>query len=158
LTIKKGSVVLANPAEIRPAVEYGLRLGQNRDTMIARPGEVMGYLAFGHPFLDGNGRAIMTVHAILAQRAGFSIDWSATNKIDYLNALTNELERPGKGILDGYINPFVGVPVDYDRLAVQVPGAAGLDGSTDPDEILGNSAEADVKAQYEAMLQKRTRE
>jgi cell filamentation protein len=158
LTIKKGSVVFANPAEIRPAVEYGLRLGQNRDTMIARPGEVMGYLAFGHPFLDGNGRTIMTVHAILAQRAGFSIDWSATNKIDYLNALTNELERPGKGILDRYIKPFVGVPVDHDRLAVQVAGAAGLGGSTDPDEILGNSAEADVKAQYEAMLQKRTRE
>ena len=49
LTIKKGSVVFANPPDIRRAVEFGLGLGQNKETMIAKPGEVMGYLAFGHP-------------------------------------------------------------------------------------------------------------
>jgi len=158
LTINKGSVIFANPFEIRPAIEHGLRLGQNKDVMIARPGEVMGYLAFGHPFLDGNGRTIMTVHSILAQRAGFNIDWSATNKIDYLNALTGELERPGKGILDHYLEPFVGEAIAYDRLATQVAEAPGLDGSTDTDEILGNNAEPEVKAQYDAMLRKRTRD
>jgi Fic family protein len=31
----------------------------------------MGYLAHGHPFLDGNGRTIMVLHCVLAQRAGF---------------------------------------------------------------------------------------
>jgi cell filamentation protein len=155
LTIKKGSVVFANPAEIRPSVEYGLRLGQDKDTMIERPGEVMGYLAFGHPLLDGNGRTIMTLHSVLVQRAGFSIDWSATNKVDDLNALTSELERPGKGILDGYLAPFVSKPIDYDRLAAQVVRASGLDGRIDTDEILGNSADPEVKAQYEAMLRKR---
>jgi fido (protein-threonine AMPylation protein) len=46
--------------------------------MKARPGQIMGYLAYGHPFLDGYGRTIMTVHSALAQRAGFSIDWTAT--------------------------------------------------------------------------------
>jgi hypothetical protein len=46
--------------------------------MKARSGEIMGYLAYGHPFLDGNGRTIMTAHSALAQRAGFSIDWTAT--------------------------------------------------------------------------------
>jgi fido (protein-threonine AMPylation protein) len=29
--------------------------------MRERPGEVMGYFAHGHPFLDGNGRTIMVV-------------------------------------------------------------------------------------------------
>ncbi len=59
LTIRKGPVIFANPPDIRRAVEFGLGLGQDKKTMIARPGEVMGYLAFGHPFLDGNGRTIM---------------------------------------------------------------------------------------------------
>jgi cell filamentation protein len=157
LTIKKGSVVFANPAEIRSAVEHALRLGQDKQAMMERPGEVMGYLAFGHPFLDGNGRTIMTVHSVLAQRAGFSINWSATNKIDYLNSLTDELERPGKGMLDRYLAPFLGEPIDYDRLAAQVVRAPGLDGRIDTDEILGNSADPGVKAQYEAMLRERMR-
>ena len=78
LTIKKGPVIFANAPEIRAAVEFALRKGQDKDYMKAKPGEIMGYLAYGHPFLDGNGRTIMTVHSVLAQRAGFSIDWSAT--------------------------------------------------------------------------------
>jgi cell filamentation protein len=74
--------------------------------MAAKPGEVMGYLAYGHPFLDGNGRTIMVVHSMLAQRAGFSIDWAATGKNDYLTALAKELDLPGKGLLDAYLRPF----------------------------------------------------
>jgi cell filamentation protein len=160
LTIKKGPVIFANPPEIRRAVEFGLHLGQNKETMITRPGEVMGYLAFGHPFLDGNGPTIMTMHSIMAQRAGFSIDWSTTNKTAYLDALTNELERPGKGILDNYLNPFVSSAVAYEKLAVEIAEAPGLDGSAEPqaNEVLGNSNEPAVKAQYEEMLHKRARE
>jgi cell filamentation protein len=56
LTIKKGAVIFANAPEITAAVEFALRKGQDRDHMKAKPGEIMGYLAFGHPFLDGNGR------------------------------------------------------------------------------------------------------
>jgi cell filamentation protein len=160
LTVKKGPVIFANPSEIRIAVEYGLRLGQNLDVMIARPGEVMGYLAFGHPFLDGNGRTIMTVHSVMAQRAGFSIDWPATDKTDYLNALTDELQRPGQGILDNYLKPFIGNTIAYDRLAALVASAPGLDGRLEAqvNEVLGNSNEPAVNAQYEEMLHKRTRE
>jgi cell filamentation protein len=73
LTIKKGTVIFANAPEIRSAVEFALRKGQDKAYMEARPGEIMGYLAYGHPFLDGNGRTIMTLHSVLAQRAGFSI-------------------------------------------------------------------------------------
>jgi cell filamentation protein len=80
LTIKKGTVIFANVSEITAAVEFALRKGQDKEYMKARPGQIMGYLAYAHPFLDGNGRAIMTVHSVMAQRAGFGIDWSSTKK------------------------------------------------------------------------------
>ena len=157
LTIRKGRVIFANPADIRRAVEHGLRLGQNKAAMIAKPGEVMGYLAFGHPFLDGNGRTIMTVHSAMAQRAGLSVDWPATDQIAYLNALTGELENPGKGLLDNYLKPFIGKGVAHDRLAARISAAPGIDGSAEAqaNEVLGDVAEPDVKAQYETMLRKR---
>ena len=126
--------------------------------MKARPGEIMGYLAYGHPFLDGNGRTIMTVHSVLAQRAGFSIDWSATKKDDYLDALTREIENPSKGHLDAYLKPFMRHPVFYQDLATAIVQAPGLDGSAQDaelNEVLGNTDEPTVKAQYEAMLTKR---
>jgi cell filamentation protein len=62
LTIKKGPVIFANAPEIRAAVDFALRKGQDKHYMKAKSGEIMGYLAYGHPFLDGNGRTIMTVH------------------------------------------------------------------------------------------------
>jgi cell filamentation protein len=94
--------------------------------MASKPGEVMGYLAYGHPFLDGNGRTIMTVHAELAQRAGISLDWAATDKMDYLTALTRELDKPGKGHLDAYLKPFIGLAVGHDRLASHVTHTPAL--------------------------------
>jgi cell filamentation protein len=90
----------AYPQDIRRAIDYALHLGQEKAFMTAKPGEVMGQLAYGHPFLDGNGRTIMVVHCILAQRAGFSIDWASTNKDNYLAALSREIEAPGNGHLD----------------------------------------------------------
>ena len=55
-------------------------------SMRERPGEIMGFLAYAHPFLDGNGRTIMVVHTELAQRAGVSIAWDATDKDAYLGS------------------------------------------------------------------------
>lgn len=158
LTIKKGAVIFANAPEITAAVEFALRKGQDRDYMKARPGEIMGYLAYGHPFLDGNGRTIMTVHSVLAQRAGFSIEWSATKKDAYLDALTREIENPSKGHLDAYLKPFMRDPVSYEHLATVIVQAPGLDGSAQEaelNEVLGNTDEPIVRAQYEAMLTKR---
>jgi len=158
LTIKKGQVIFANAPEIRAAVEFALRKGQDKGYMKAKPGEIMGYLAYGHPFLDGNGRTIMTVHSVLAQRAGFSIDWSATTKDAYLDALTKEIETPSKGHLDTYLKPFMRRPIAYEQLAIAIVQAPGLDGSVQDaalDEVLGNTDEPAVKAQYEAMLTKR---
>lgn len=158
LTIKKGSVIFANSPEIRTAVEFALRKGQDKDYLKAKPGEIMGYLAYGHPFLDGNGRTIMTVHSVLAQRAGFSIDWAATKKDAYLDALTREIENPSKGHLDTYLKPFMRDPIAYQQLASAIVRAPGLDGSVQDAElnqVLGTTEEPAVKAQYEAMLVKR---
>lgn len=158
LTIKKGPVIFANAPEIRAAVEFALRKGQDKDYMKASPGEIMGYLAYGHPFLDGNGRTIMTVHSVLAQRAGFSIDWSATTKDGYLAALTKEIENPPKGHLDAYLKPLMRDPIAYEQLATAIVQAPGLDGSVQDaalNEVLGKTDEPAVKAQYEAMLTKR---
>jgi len=160
LTIKKGLVIFANAPEMRAAVEFALLKGQDRDYMKAKPGEIMGYLAYGHPFLDGNGRVIMTVHSVLAQRAGFSIDWSATKKDAYLDALAREIENPSKGHLDAYLKPLIRDPIAYEQLATAIVRAPGLNGSVqdaDLNEVLGTIEEPAVKAQYEAMLVKRTK-
>lgn len=158
LTIKKGPVIFANAPEIRAAVRFALHKGHDKAYMKAHPGEIMGYLAYGHPFLDGNGRTIMTVHSVLAERAGFSIDWSATTKDDYLDALTKEIENPSRGHLDSYLAPLMREPIAYERLATAMVLAPGLAGSVQDaglNEVLGSSDEPAVRAQYAAMLTKR---
>jgi cell filamentation protein len=150
IAVSKGDVLFAHPNDIRPAVDYALKHGQDKAFMVSRPGEVMGYLAYGHPFLDGNGRTIMVVHSVLAQRAGFSIDWAKTDKTEYLAALTEELDAPGKGILDRYLKPFAGEAIAYEKLGESVMTAPGLDGqSGDTNAVLGKTTEPAVKARYE---------
>jgi cell filamentation protein len=158
LTIRKGAVIFANAPEIRAAIEFALRKGRDKAYMKAKPGEIMGYLAYGHPFLDGNGRTIMTVHSVLAQRAGFSIDWSATKKDAYLGALTKEIEYPSKDHLDAYLKPLMREPIAYEQLATAIVRAPGFERDVQDaelDEVLGTTDEPAVKAQYEAMLTKR---
>ena len=126
--------------------------------MKSKPGEIMGYLAYGHPFLDGNGRTIMAIHSVLAQHAGFSIDWAATTKDEYLDALTREIDAPHKGYLDTYLRSFMRDPIPYDLIATAIVKVPGLDGSTEDAElnkVLGRTDEPSVKARYEAMLTKR---
>jgi cell filamentation protein len=79
IAVVKGDVLFAHPQDIRKAVDTALENGQDKKFMAAKPGEIMGYLAYGHPFLDGNGRTIMVVHSALTKRAGFSIAWAATS-------------------------------------------------------------------------------
>lgn len=67
---------------------------------------VFGTLAYAHPFLEDNGPTIMTVHADLARRAGFHIDWAPIGKTEFLTALTAELRAPGSA-LDALILPHV---------------------------------------------------
>ena len=119
----------------------------------------MGYLAYGHPFLDGNGRTIMVVHTELAQRAGISIDWAATSKTAYLTALTKEIEKPGAGLLDAYLKPFIRKAVEADLLVGHVVSTRGLDGSgetAEENKIFGKVSDPEVQASYQKQkLQRR---
>jgi cell filamentation protein len=160
LVVSKGNdktkISFAYPQDIRRAVDFGLDHGQDKKFMATRPGEIMGYLAYGHPFLDGNGRTIMVLHCVLAQRAGFSIDWAATSKNAYLAALTNELEDPDKGYLDAYLKPFIKDAVSYGELAANIAATPGLDGEGE-DVVLGTTDDPELKAQYQAQELKRKR-
>jgi cell filamentation protein len=153
LFVRKGTVLFAHPKDIRKAIDYALQKGQDKAFMRQKPGEVMGYLAHAHPFLDGNGRTIMLVHAELARRAGFRIDWGSTGKEDYLTALTAELEDPGKGKLDQYLKPLVRDGATG-SVADAIKAAPGLDGNN-ADAVAGRTVDPALKAQYEAQKLKR---
>ncbi|MFZ3349255.1 MAG: Fic family protein [Xanthobacteraceae bacterium] len=157
LAISKGTILFARPQDIRRAVEFALGRGQDKAFMVANPGEIMGYLAYAHPFLDGNGRTIMALHAVLSQRAGFSIDWSTTGKADYLFALTKELDDPGKGHLDAYLEPFIREAVTDDLLAAKIASVPGIDGSDEQNEVAGKTSDPPLKARYEQQEMKRRR-
>jgi cell filamentation protein len=126
--------------------------------MREKPGVIMGYLAYGHPFLDGNGRTIIVVHGVMAQRAAISIDWAATDKAGYLGALTKELDDPDKGHLDAYLKSFIREAVGQDRLAVEIALAPGLDGNDEQNEVLGKTSDPALKARYEQQELKRKRD
>lgn len=158
LAISRGDVLFARPQDISRAVEYGLGLARDPDTMAAKPGEILGYLAYGHPFLDGNGRALMVVHTALAERAGISIDWARTDKTDYLYALTRELDAPGKGELDGYLRPFTSQAIGHTQLARHLLDTKGLGSSShalDASEIAGSVNDPALQARYEQQELKR---
>jgi cell filamentation protein len=154
LAISRAGVLFAHPQDIRRAIETALEKGQDKNFMRRKPGEVMGYLAYAHPFLDGNGRTIMVVHSVLAQRAGMSIDWGTTNKDEYLAALTQEIDNPGKGILDKYLEPFIKMAITEDKLSEQVKDLPGLGGAAGEraagDVVLGKVSEPAVQERYKA--------
>jgi cell filamentation protein len=154
IAVSRGGVLFAHPKHAQSAVEHALKLGNDTKTMRAKAGEVMGYLAHGHPFLDGNGRTIMVIHAVLAQRAGFSIDWASTDKNAYLNALTRELDEPDKGLLQSYLEPYFRAVVA--DLVQHVARAKGLDGGTqNADTVHGRNDDPAVQAQYKQQRLKR---
>lgn len=126
--ISKGPVYFCHPRDCRRAVEDGLRRAQGKGEMSTRPGFIMGLFAYGHPFLDGNGRTMLLVHSELCFRAGMSVDWTRTQKDPYLQALTQELESPNAGHLDTYLLAFLGAPIPRARWQAAVGVMPGLDG------------------------------
>lgn len=146
--VSKGGVLFSHPHFARRAVEYALGLGQDKKTMAQKPGEVMGLLAFGHPFLDGNGRTMLLVHMELCHRAGFSIAWQHTNKGDYLSALTSEIEAPGKGVLDKYILQFKGPQLPRGTWGNAILAIKGLNGIDEPNQIEGSLSDPAIAEKY----------
>jgi cell filamentation protein len=159
IAVSRGEVLFAHPRDARHAVGYALQMGHDKNLMAGRPGEVMGYLAYGHPFLDGNGRTIMVVHTELAERAGIGIEWPATDKTDYLTALTRELDSPGKGHLDTYLMPFIRAAVGHEHLANVVTGMRGLHGNPHQplgaNEVLRRFSEPGLRARYKSQQERR---
>lgn len=98
------STAFERPDLIKRSVDYALKLAADKKRFREHPGEVIGQLAFAHPFLDGNGRTILLIFMELCYRAKFAIDWSKTSKDNYLRALSDEIREPGQGHLDNYLN------------------------------------------------------
>lgn len=152
--VSKAEIFFSHPMEIQRAVNQGLSLGKDTVIMKEKPGEIMGYFAYGHPFLDGNGRTMLLVHSELCSRAGFSIEWHKTTKQDYLAALSKEIESPSKGHLDSYLKNFI-VSGNINDLTEIINSIKGLDGSGKEDLVVGEYSEAEVMREYREFEQKR---
>lgn len=147
------STAFERPELIRMSVDYALKLAADKKRFRNRPGEVMGQLAFSHPFLDGNGRTILLVFMELCYRAGFAVEWSKTNKDNYLQALGDEIREPGKGHLDNYLKPFVVDISCRDEWPQTISDIRGLDGLDKEDityESLDNPAVQQIYKTYRA--------
>jgi cell filamentation protein len=147
--VSKGPVLFARPDLIRRTIDYALEKGQDKAFMREKPGEIIGHLAYGHPFLDGNGRTMMVVHSVLAQRAGFSINWAATDKTDYLNALTEEIGNPKATALNKYLEPFITKAIAHSGLAAAVVATPGLDGQS-ANTVAGQVSDPALQERYRA--------
>lgn len=131
IAISKGGIsdMFAHPMDVRRAAEYALSMGLDSATIRAKPGEVFGALAHAHPFLEGNGRVLMTVHADLARRAGFHVEWSQISKPAFLSALTAELQKP-RTAMDALLLPHVGAgALPAERTAATLKAIPGLNKS-----------------------------
>ena len=136
-------------------------MGNNRTVMAKKPGVVMGQFAWGHPFLDGNGRTMLLVHTELCARADFSFEWTNTKKTDYLQALTSELKEPDKGLLDAYFMPLIQQLPARKVWLNHIKSLPGLDGADTTDDNMSYAAD-DVLARqrYEeaSKLRKRSQQ
>lgn len=153
--IKKGKVFFAHPLDCRRAVDEALTHAQQKARIASRPGFVMGMFAYAHPFLDGNGRTMLVVHAELCFRAGMSIDWTLTDKSEYLRALTSEIEAPNAGHLDAYLKPFVRDKIPREAWMAALDGLAGLDGSSRHDDVSMSYSDPAIARQYEKFERRR---
>jgi cell filamentation protein len=108
LAIARGgySTLFSHPAAIRKAVDVALHKAGDAEYFLSHPGEIFGYLAHAHPFLEGNGRTILTVFTDLTRRCGFHISWEEIDKARFLDLLTKELLEPGKH-MDSLVIPYV---------------------------------------------------
>ena len=137
--VGKGEELQFESAELcKRAVSWGLEMGNDIGQMRLHPGTVMGAFAWGHPFLDGNGRTMLLVHAELCCRAGVIIHWHRTSKSRYLEALSRELLEPAGRHLDRYLEPFMESGSQRSSMLerlVTINGLDGLDGLNDDDDL-----------------------
>lgn len=125
VAVFRGGVEFAHPRDIPRAVNWALEIGNSVGAMQARPGEFLERMAYAHPFLDGNGRTMMTIYACLADRAGFSIRWPDIDRSVYLNELARVMDQPKLSCLDDLLRSHrrdaLGLENLYSHL-VTIPG------------------------------------
>ena len=78
-TVKKGEIVFANPEDVESAVVDALQQKSSAN--------VLSQLAFAHPFLDGNGRAIFVLFAEHQRRHKKLVRFDHISKGDLGHAL-----------------------------------------------------------------------
>ncbi len=154
IAVSKAGLLFSHPQDAQRAVVEGLRLGQLKARMNAQPGLVMGLFAYGHPFLDGNGRTMLVVHSELCYRVGMSINWSRSAKSDYLAALSEEIRRPSAGVLDRYLLGFKENRLEREIWEQEIFAVKGL-GGLDMDNIEGQFSDAAVAEKYRAFDKQR---
>jgi cell filamentation protein len=79
----------AYPDEIERAVNYALRFSS--ENLHKQPGKAFALFAYAHPFLDTNGRTLLTVHSELMRRIGKHIRWNEIAQPDFLIALSDAI-------------------------------------------------------------------
>lgn len=146
--VKKGSLYFCHPQSCQRAVSEALSIAQDKKQMAIRPGFVMGMFAYAHPFLDGNGRTMLLVHAELCFRAKISVNWLLTNKQSYLDALTAEIEAPNDGQLDAYLQPFIEEPIPRENWLKSVASLPGLDGVNAPADAAAGYSDPAIAEAY----------
>lgn len=111
LVVAKGRgpsrIEFARPDDIERSVEFGLKIASSMCISPARAGEVLGYLAFAHPFLDGNGRSMLLLHTELCRRAGFQFRWADIERYSFLTNLSIEIEDPSRQAMNRFLEPFM---------------------------------------------------
>ena len=95
LSIGKGSYkdLFARPHEIGRAFDYAAAVSDADPA--AKPGVVFARLAYAHPFLDMNGRTILTFHTAMLRRVRTYVRWDRIGKDEFLRALTDDLREDG---------------------------------------------------------------
>lgn len=97
--VRRGEVSFANPGDAQAAVAAGLRA--------PTPGKALGYLAYAHPFLEGNGRALFTFFSEHLRRQHLRLAWDALNEDAFLEALGRQVEDATSTVLDTYLQPHL---------------------------------------------------
>lgn len=156
--VDKGNVQFEDASRAQQAVEWGLSIGNDPTKMAAKPGFVMGIFAWGHPFLEGNGRTMLVVHTELCARANFSIDWSSSPKNNYLQKLTDELRTPDKGVLDSCLKPLMQELPARKHWVEQIKSIPGIDGANTEDDNMSYAADDPfARKRYEEATELRKR-
>lgn len=113
MIISKGRITFAYPGHIKDIINLGFNKYLGFDKYLKEPksikmhiGDIISYLCYGHPFLDGNGRTILTIVHAIAMSSGFDIHWSKIDPLVYLDILTEDLEHSGHNMLNEYMEQF----------------------------------------------------